>query len=345
MNNKLNSLFDIDTIIKFIHKKNKNRNHYDKSKISGYKKLIENNKIYPSVKSNYQFKNVIETYTQKNEIKYLFRLTKIINHVLYIPNFKLLFNHLIKYCDKNDSEHYQLIRDMYLDIIKTKTKTKSHNQNGGLLSQIDTIYNMLLSLNCDMQNIKSIMDIGCGNGRKLTQFGKKFNIPYNNLICADIDNWFSYSNENIKKTQLNLLKIELEGEIKYSNKNISLITLIHTIHHWNYNNADKYIQRLASLKNILDKNGYIIIMEHDIFTKYDACIIDIEHGLYECVIENKCNIFNDKFSSLYLNFIEIELLMEKSGFQLVLFQYYNAGGILNCVVPNRSYIAIYKIKN
>ena len=77
----------------------------------------------------------------------------------------------------------------------------------------------------------------------------------------------------------------------------------------------------------------------------DGCITDIEHGLYECVKIDKSERFYKEYMVRYLNFVEIELLMEKSGFELVLFQHYNAGSIRECIIPNRTYISIYKIKD
>lgn len=336
MESKLNCLFNIETVINFVISKNKDRKKYDSSKINGYKKLIENNKSYPSVTSNNQFRTIIESYTKNNELKYLHRLIKIIGVVIKIPNVKFMIEHFIKYNDKSDKEHY--------DLLKKIDKIDKMKKIGGYMSQAETIYSMICDLSKNTNNIKKIMDIGCGDGRKLKQIGQKFNIKQENLICADIDNWFEYSEKNRKKTSLNLLKIDLDGPIKYNKNKISIITLIHTIHHWSYDSVDKYIERLSSLKNILEPDGYIVIIEHDIFTKMDGCIIDIEHGLYECVIYNKYERFNKEFKSQYLNFVEIELLMDKSGFEIVAFQHYNAGSITSMVVPNKTYIAIYKIK-
>jgi SAM-dependent methyltransferase len=342
MESKLNCLFNIETVINFIINKNKDRKKYDITKINGYKKLIEDNKSYPSIKSNNQFRTIIESYTKNNKLKYLHRLIKIIGIVIKIPNDKFMLEHFIKYHDISDKEHYDLLKKIY-DINKID-KIDNMKKIGGYMSQTDTIYSMIYDLSKTTHNIKKIMDIGCGNGKKLTHIGKKFNIKQENLICADIDNWFEYSEKDRKKTSLNLLKIDLNGPIKYDKHKISIITMIHTIHHWCYDSVDKYIERLSSLKNILDSDGYVVIVEHDIFTKMDGCITDIEHGLYECVIYNKYERFSKDFTSQYLNFVEIELLMDKSGFEIVAFQHYNAGSITNMTVPNKTYIAIYKIK-
>lgn len=337
---KLNSLFPINEVIGFINKKYTNYVKYHPSKLSEYKKILQENLSYPSVESNIQFKTIIETYTKGHKLKYLARLIKIVNKSIKNTNDVDMINHFVKYSDSDDKQHYELLRNKYNNNINNKT--------GGYMSQIDYIYNQLLHI-FKKQKFKSfkiskIMDIGCGNGKKLEKLGKKFNVSAPNLICADIDEWFGYSAEQRNKQPFTPLKIEPNGPITYNNK-VDLITMIHTIHHWCYDTSEKYIERFASLKDILNPGGYIVIIEHDIFASIDGCILDIEHGLYECVQKDACMEYTKKFSAQYLNFIEIEMAMERAGFEIILFEYYNAGSITTLVVPNKTYISVYKIKH
>ena len=331
----LNSLFSINIILEFIKKKYKNYIRYHPSKLEGYKKLMQENLSYPSVKSHNQFKTIIETYTKANKLKYLARLVKIVNKSLRRTNDTDMIRHFVKYSDSNDNEHYAMLRKMY------------NNKVGGYLHQIDHIYSELSHVLKNTNNtfkITTIMDIGCGDGKKLERLGKKLNIKPSDMICADIDKWFDYSTSARDKKSFTKLKLELEGPIIY-NKKVDVITMIHTVHHWCYGTSEKYIERMASLKDILNPSGYIVIIEHDIFTETEGCILDIEHGLYECMRKNTCDEFQKNITSRYLNFVEIEIIMEKAGFEIVSFQYYNAGNITTLVVPNKTYISIYKIKN
>lgn len=332
----LNSLFDINIVLDFIKRKNEDYIRYNPSKLVGYKKLMQENLLYPSVKSNKQFGTIIETYTKENKVKYLARLVEIVNKSMKKSNEVDMIKHFVNNSSRSDSEHYDLLRKML-----------NNGKKGGYISKMHSIYDELSHI-LNEKNIKpsKIMDIGCGNGRKLEQLGKKFNINPSNLICADIDEWFDYSADKRDKKSFTKLKIDFKGPIIYDKK-VDIITMVHTIHHWCYETGDEYIKRMSSLKAILNKEGYIVIVEHDIFTKIDGCILDIEHALYECVHKSRdsCEVFTNVHQARYLNFVEIDIMMEKAGFEIISFRHYNGGSITNLIVPNKTYIAIYKIKN
>ena len=132
------------------------------------------------------------------------------------------------------------------------------------------------------------------------------------------------------------------GEIKYKENSIDLITIIHAIHHWCYPKTEDYITRMKSLHSIIKKDGLVAIIEHDVITTEDACLVDIEHGLFECVLYRNQSGFYKEYNSKYLNFIELELIMKKSGFELILFNYYDGGFINKKTIPDKSYLALFK---
>jgi ubiquinone/menaquinone biosynthesis C-methylase UbiE len=186
------------------------------------------------------------------------------------------------------------------------------------------------------------MDIGCGNGAKASELGKLLNLQKSQIICADIEQWFNYNNIQRKKRQIELLKIPNKGNINYPKDSVNLITMIHTIHHWCYKTAEEYIDRMRNLHDILTKNGFIVIIEHDMMTANDAILLDIEHGLWECVNKDNCPNFYKDFTSKYINPIELDLIMQKSGFKKVGYAYYDAGVVGKVMIPDKSYMAIYQ---
>lgn len=337
----INTFFTENEVVNFIIKKRADLEKYDPSKIDGYKKLLRDNKTYPSVRSGKQFQTIIETYTEKGILKYVQRLIGIIQKITGIPNSKIMLEHLVENQDKSDKEHYQMLREMYL-------KRKNKKQEGGYMSQMDVIFATINNINSKKirnkkkpTRITSIMDIGCGDGRKLLKIGRKFRVKPSNLICADIDSWFKYSSKKRERLPVTPHKLELTGPIDYPTP-LSMIMMVHTIHHWCYDSKEKYIERLSSLSKILAPGGFVVIVEHDIFTQTSGCILDIEHGIYESVLDDGYEEFKSDLQTRYLNFIEVELMMESSGFKLVSFQHYNAGSIISKVVPNRTYISIYQ---
>ena len=100
-------------------------------------------------------------------MKYLARLVEIVNKSMKKSNEVDMIKHFVNNSNRSDSEHYDLLRKML-----------NNGKKGGYISQMHSIYDELSHI-LNEKNIKpsKIMDIGCGNGNKLEQLGKKFNIP------------------------------------------------------------------------------------------------------------------------------------------------------------------------
>ena len=330
----LNRIFSVNEQIDYI--KDSRGNIIEKEKIEQYKEVIQKNDEYPNVESNRQFRIIIDSYTQHHHSDYILRLIQIIQYVLRKENVLSLLN---KFLERKqfDKGYYKMIKEFSKHERGLKTPKRYINQPDFIHFEL---MNMVLKDNGI--KINSLFDVGCGNGRKSEEIGKLFNISPSNIICADIEKWFDYNDYKRKKRELKLLSISESGEIKYDGDTVDLITIIHSIHHWCYSNADEYIVRMKSLNKILKKNGYVAVIEHDVITEEDACLVDIEHGLFEVVISNNENGFYKDYKSKYLNFIELEIIMKKSGFNLILFKYYDGGFIDKQIIPDKSYLAIFK---
>jgi len=326
--NKINQLFPINEQLQFISK-------LPNYKVNQYQNLLQNNQQYPNIHSKKQFQTIIDTYTVHNKLEYLARLIQIIQYTLKRKNSKELLEFLIKE-SRDDIQYYKGLRHFL-------HKTKFH-RNTRYQTQPEFIYYHLLPLIIKKNkiHIQKIMDIGCGNGAKASELGKLLKLQKHQIICADIEQWFNYNNIERKKRDIELLKISEKGDIIYEKNSVNLITLIHTMHHWNYATTKEYISRMRNLRDILSDDGFIIIIEHDVFTEEDAMLLDIEHGLWECVLNDNVKEFYKDFESKYINPIELDLIMTKSGFQKFKSEYFDAGIIGKIMIPDNSYMGIYK---
>ena len=327
---QLNRLFSVKEQIDFLS----NDKRY---KYSQYEAILLKNETYPNIQSKQQFQTIIKTFLDNDLMDHITRLVFMIQYTIRRKQSKKILDLFINGNPNRTDEEF------YLEI-QTIMNLPHEKINNKLQSQSEFIYYQIIGNRLLKQNFtpKKIMDVGCGNGFKAMELGRLFKLTSNNIVCADIAKWFDYDEIERTKRKMELLPITEKGPIMYGSKSIDLITMIHTIHHWCYDTPEEYIIRMKSLHDILSDNGLIVIFEHDMITSIDACILDIEHGLWENTIKNNSTRFYQDFSSKYLNFIEVEIIMKQSGFEMIYYKYYDAGIINNLIIPDKSYLSIYK---
>mgnify|MGYP005989047131 CR=1 FL=1 len=330
---QLNSFFNVEEVMDFITT-NRHNTRYSNEKLGKYKKVLNRNKCYPNVGTKKQFSVIMKDLYKNGLFKYFSRLIKIIQSTLRRKGAKDLLDYFTNVdINETDDVHYSYLakyiknNDFYLFKRETSQPVFIHNMIKTVMKKHKT-------------RIKKFMDIGCGNGWKTEKIGSFFNLDSKNIVCADIEKWFSYNNNKRSNKKVTQFAIPEKGRIEYPEKSVSLVTIIHVIHHWCYDTTDEYIERMKSIYDMLEDNGMVVIVEHDIFTVEDACLVDIEHALYE-VIKDDGKKFYKEYQSRFLNFIELEIIMKKAGFKTVMFEYYT-GTIDDISVPDKSYVVIYK---
>lgn len=331
---EMNRFFSVEKQIEFI--KEYHLEKIAEEKIKQYEMVIKENSQYPNIYSQEQFQTIINSYKNFKKTDYLLRLIQIIQYVLQKEDVLSLLRVFMER-KRDDNEYYGILREY-------RRKEKSLEDPKRLMSQSQFIYYELMGIIIRENGIKieRMMDLGCGNGKKAEELGGLLGINTSRIVCADIESWFNYNNAKRKKRGLELLKISEKGEIKYDENSVDLITIIHSIHHWDYKTTEDYIMRMRSLHKIVREGGYIAIIEHDVLTKEDACLVDIEHGLFEVVLMGNEKNFYKEYKSKYLNFIELEMIMRKSGFKLKLFKYYDGGFINKKTIPDKTYLTLFQ---
>ena len=131
------------------------------------------------------------------------------------------------------------------------------------------------------KNTKSILDFGGNVGNVAYVLGHEIlKLPKERIICVDIDEW---AGKNWKPRD-DITWIHTDNLEKIPTNSVDVITCFHVLHHIP-NNLYKNI--LSNLYRILSKNGVIVLYEHDGISKEWSYIIELEHMLYDVVLEKK----------------------------------------------------------
>ena len=265
---------------------------------------------YKNIESNEQF---ITAY--KNE-KTHNRLQEMFNHLLGNMLADLVMV-LLKY-NKRDNYILKFIKDTY----NPKNKDWSENRHYKISRIADTIGNQLT-------NIKKpkILDVGVGNGKKIQFIKSQLHCD---IYGADIEEWGTYSKSRSFDFPYKTIKLS-PYSIPYDNKQFNCILLSLVLHH-----CDDILAVIQECKRLLDNNGIIVIIEHDVWTDFDQLIIDIQHRIYECINNEK-----EQPEGQYMNFFEWNIIFEKCNMKPV---YMNriTESVSGDIRYDLQYIGIYK---
>ena len=324
---KINQYFPIAQQIKELRELNPPTTKYEQmptEKIYAYKDVLNHHQEYLNIHSHYQFQSIIDDYFKHNNLDDFERLISLIAEKRNTQDKKNIFK-MLNVEEKPDIYFYNLIGNLPNKKIKTK-----------ILSIGRFIYLKLLPLIYQLNlKIENYLDIGCGDGFRTKQIGKL--IRAQKIVGVDIPEWFPYNHKNMKN--MKYIEINEKKPINLPENSFDLITCIHTLHHW----KDIKI-RINDIKKLLRKNGLFVLVEHDALTKNDHMLIDIEHGIYEVAI-NQNLMFYDQYYAKYFNFIELKMMFEKEGFELISQSYFDGGSIKQKIKPTRTLVMIFRKKN
>src|SRR3989304_6636948 len=185
-----------------------------------------------------------------------------------------------------DSEKYKKLKALGGEKEKTKwgyvynplfTTPRAKNR-------IDDFKKYLTGLN---ENSR-IVDFGSGNGEILIGFGNHLKIKNNkNLIAMDREN---HIQENAKAL-VSFFPIET-GKVPIND--IDLIMVLQVLHH--IKKTPVFQNILHNINNKLKPGGYLFLREHDCRNIFIEKLINIEHFLYDVVLDSKS--FEEAIQSL-----------------------------------------------
>ena len=193
------------------------------------------------------------------------------------------------------------------DFLKQKYKLKKDKTRKVKLYRIAKIIdkmNKYLNKMYPDSNINKLklLDVGCGNGYKTKLINKMSGIK---ISGADIKEWGPYVKERKIGFPFKFIKRN-PYKIPYKSKSFNCILLSLVLHH-----SENLVETINECKRLLDDNGIIIIIEHDIWNDLDNMIINIQHKIYPLLFnEPTCPRIGQ-----YYNFYEWDIIFEKCGME------------------------------
>jgi ubiquinone/menaquinone biosynthesis C-methylase UbiE len=285
-------------------------------------RLLQEDHTYPSVRDGNQINEFIRRCDMSKDMHSFVRLFEMLVTKTGLYNKKRLVYKLLYKC-RTDTEFYRKLRVLYQ---RHSEPIQKERANYGICVG-HYLEPFLLG-----RRIHSYLDIGIGTGHRTLSIARHLKVK--KVFGADKEQWFGYDNK--RKFPFPFVTIGKNQEIPYPDSSMDLISCIHVLHH-----VDKLRETVSEITRLLKPESYLMIVEHDVKTSLDALMADIEHALYERVMQSNDDQFVKNYYARYLFWVELDMLMSEFGMKIVNYSY------LNCTIhkhisETKSYVAIYK---
>ena len=123
------------------------------------------------------------------------------------------------------------------------------------------------------------LDYGGGEGGITKAISKALYLKKQNTYSLDVEDW--YGNVLVKPYQEDVTYRTVKPfvSLPFKDDSVDVITCLQVLHH--VHDIEYY---LTELVRILKPNGYLVLREHDCNSELVRRLIDVEHMLFECVL-------------------------------------------------------------
>jgi SAM-dependent methyltransferase len=251
--------------------------------------------VYYSLQSGKQIETLMNSYLKPSFLKFIDRRLKINNN---------LFNK-IYHNSKDDFEIYNEL----IKYAKLNFKSKDEAFDFRAKKRVEDINNILDIIG--RHSFSRYIDIGSDDCIITDSIREYLNLDIDNTFASDI------TNKCKKKEQVTFVKlIPFKHSTLYKDINFDtfdMITAFQSIHHM----EDRDF-RMQEITDLCKDKAVFIIREHDAIDDLLKMFIDIEHLIYEVIIDNiDLNEFINTYYAHYFSKNELEEFMNKFGFQKI----------------------------
>lgn len=184
---------------------------------------------------------------------------------------KLLFNF-----SRNNTPDYMIFKELR----KLKVGGCS-DREARAKSKIKNISELLKYDFVSIKKNKKYVDIGGGDGSISHAVGKALDLDKKSIISADVSKIFSV-NEKRDIEDITYITLEKDSLLPFKSNEMFMVSAFMVLHHLPDINVS-----LSEIKRILTEGGFALIREHDCRNINDKMLMDLEHRIYEHVIEEE----------------------------------------------------------
>lgn len=151
----------------------------------------------------------------------------------------------------------------------------------------------------NIKNVKKYVDIGCGNGVITEAIGRNvLKLEKSDIIGTDISFWAGHNHASEVSEGITFIEMKDPSKLDIESNSIDLVTTFMALHHMSDEIQTNIINEI---RRILKPGGLLLIREHDCPNKLISSMINIEHALYEVVLEklSDAKTFQDTFVGQY----------------------------------------------
>lgn len=212
-----------------------------------------------------------------NNISNLYKLKK--NELLQlISKFTKVDDKLLNLLEKNSNDNTVIT---YIKNKNSDYETIGYSDeisNYVALKRTYMILNFIKYSNHKKIYITKYLDIGCFNGEKTIEIGKKLNLKPENIHGIDVKSFAGV--DIIALDNFKFHTYEKDYHLPFEDNTFDFITLIQVLHH-----IKEQEQILNEIKRVLKPRGLLFIREHDKNDELDDKLIKLEHLLYSQIAD------------------------------------------------------------
>lgn len=163
---------------------------------------------------------------------------------------------------------------------------------------------------------RTYLDLGCGNGAITAAIGARLALAKDAIIGADIPNWAGHEHAAEVAPTITWRAIKEPYGIPAADASIDLMTIFMVLHHV----ADDLLPTvLTEAHRVISPGGYLLLREHDSPNRMIDALINIEHALFEVVIERLADAetFAKRYYGRYKTRRDWVAALGAAGFELV----------------------------
>jgi ubiquinone/menaquinone biosynthesis C-methylase UbiE len=170
------------------------------------------------------------------------------------------------------------------------------------------------------KGVKCYLDVGCGNGAVTAGIGAHLGLDKAHTHGADIESWAGHSHTKEVTPDITFHAIDAakddEWALDMPTGSVDLVTIFMVLHHIRDAQLGAVMRELA---RVVMRDGIVIIREHDSPNTMIDSLINVEHALFEVVIEKLAS--PDEFQAHYFGNYKTRrdwvMLMKMYGFEQV----------------------------